>query len=43
LVTGEDIAPLVPHKVYQLSTPYAQLGPGRALMRAMQVAEGKGL
>jgi uncharacterized HAD superfamily protein len=42
LDTGEDIAPLVPHKVYQLPTPYAQYGAGRALMRAMERTEGEG-
>jgi hypothetical protein len=42
LDTGEDIAPLVPHKVYHLPTPYGTFGAGQTLMRALQVAEGKG-
>ncbi len=40
LDTGEDITPLVPHKVYQLATPYATFGAGRALARAMELAQG---
>jgi len=39
LDTGEDIAPLVPHKVYQLPTPYAMFGAGNALFHAMELAE----
>lgn len=36
LDSGEDISPLVPHKVYYLATPYGMLGAGRKLLRAMQ-------
>jgi len=39
---GEDIAPLVPHKAYQLPTPYGAFGAGRTLIQALRVAEGKG-
>ncbi len=31
----EDISPLKPYKVYDLSTPYEMFGAGRALMEAM--------
>lgn len=40
LDSGEDIAPLVPHKVYQLPTPYSMFGAGRELLDAMELAEG---
>ena len=30
---GEDISPLVPHKLYHLATPYGAAGAGRALAR----------
>jgi len=36
LDAGGDISPLVPHKVYHLSTPYGLQGAGRALMDAME-------
>jgi hypothetical protein len=36
LDTAEDIAPLEPHKIYYLPTPYNTFGAGRALMQAMQ-------
>ncbi|MBM3225094.1 MAG: hypothetical protein FJZ47_15010 [Candidatus Tectomicrobia bacterium] len=36
LVTAEDIAPLEPHRVSYLSTPYNTVGAGRALMQAIQ-------
>ncbi len=39
LETGEDISPLVPHKEYQLATPYGMFGAGRALLSAMEPAE----
>ena len=42
LDTGEDIAPLVPHKVYQLPTPYNMPGAGQALLRAMELGDGGG-
>lgn len=42
LDTGEDISPLVPHKVYHLATPYGTVGAGRALASAMEAAEGAG-
>jgi hypothetical protein len=40
LDTGEDIAPLVPHKVSQLPTPYGMFGAGKELLHAMELAEG---
>ncbi len=39
LDTGEDISPLVPHKVYHLFTPYPMSGAGRALANAMGLSE----
>ncbi len=42
LDAGEDISPLVPHKVYRLLTPYGTVGAGRALADAMELAEGPG-
>jgi hypothetical protein len=36
LDTGEDVSPLVPHKVYQLATPYPMFGAGQALFDAMK-------
>jgi len=42
LDTGEDIAPLVPHKVCQLPTPYPMFGAGRALFRAMELGKDSG-
>ena len=39
LETSKDISPLIPHKVYQLSTPYPMTGAGRALFSALQSAE----
>ena len=36
---GEDIAPLVPHKVYELATPYGTQGAAEALLRALQEAK----
>jgi hypothetical protein len=35
LDTGEDISPLVPHKVYCLPTPYDTVGTGRMLLDAI--------
>ncbi len=37
---GEDITPLVPHKVCQLPTPYGMFGAGRELFQAMELAAG---
>jgi hypothetical protein len=31
LDAGEDISPLVPHKVYRLPTPYGMEGAGRSV------------
>jgi hypothetical protein len=42
LDTGEDIAPLVPHRVYQMPTPYGMVGAGRVLMGALETAENGG-
>jgi len=39
LETCDQIAPFVPHKVYQLSTPYDTFGAGRALITAMRCSE----
>ena len=39
LDTGEDISPLVPHKVYDIFTPYALPGAGSALMNALESSE----
>jgi hypothetical protein len=39
LDSGDDISPLVPHKVYYVPTPYGTLGAGRTLMQAMEHAE----
>jgi len=36
---GEDISPLVPHKVYYLPTPYAAYGAAGALLAAAEVGE----
>lgn len=33
LDSGEDISPLMPHKVYYLATPYGVSGAGQALMQ----------
>jgi len=38
LDTSDDIAPLVPHKAYYLSTPYGVSGAGQALMQAAEHA-----
>jgi len=35
---GADVSPLVPHKVYQLATPYPMFAAGQALMDAMKAA-----
>jgi hypothetical protein len=35
LDTGEDISPLVPHKLYYMPTPYDTPGAGWALLNAM--------
>ena len=40
LDSGEDISPLVPHKVYHLPTPYATYGAAGALLAAAKVGEG---
>ena len=40
LDTGEDIAPLVPHRVYQLPTPYDMYGAGKKLSDALDLAAG---
>jgi hypothetical protein len=40
LDSGDDISPLVPHKVYYLATPYDSAGAGQALMDAMERTEG---
>ncbi len=34
---GDNISPLVPHKVYYLATPYNAFGAGQALMDAMKI------
>jgi hypothetical protein len=39
LDSGEDISPLVPHKVYDLPTPYATYGAADALLAAAKVGE----
>jgi hypothetical protein len=39
LDAGDDISPLVPHKVYYVATPYNAFGVGQALMDAMEHAE----
>ena len=39
LDSGDDISPLLPHKVYYLPTPYNAFGAGQALMDAMKHAE----
>ena len=39
LDSGEDISPLVPHKVYYLPTPYATYGAAGALLAAAEVGE----
>jgi hypothetical protein len=39
LETSKDISPLVPHKLYQLPTPYPMTGAGRALFSATQPVE----
>jgi hypothetical protein len=36
---GEDISPLVPHKVYELPTPYGTLGAAEILLQALQTAD----
>ncbi len=36
LDTGEDISPLVPHKVYDLPTPYGVVGVAQVLMDEME-------
>ena len=36
LEEGEDISPLVPHKVYELATPYGTLGAAKTLLQALQ-------
>jgi hypothetical protein len=42
LDTNEDIAPLEPHKVYYLPTPYDSFSAGEILMQAMQLSECDG-
>ena len=42
MTLGEDVSPLVPHKVYHLATPYGMVGAGGALASAMEAAEGAG-
>lgn len=39
LDSGEDIAPLAPHKTYYLSTPYDAYGAAGALMAAAKAEE----
>jgi hypothetical protein len=39
LDSGEDISPLVPHKVYYLPTPYATYGAAGALLAAAKVGQ----
>jgi hypothetical protein len=39
LDSGEDISPLVPHKVYYLPTPYAAYGAAGALLDAAKAGE----
>ena len=39
LDSGEDISPLVPHKVYYLPTPYATYGAASALLAAAKVGQ----
>jgi hypothetical protein len=39
LDAGDDISPLVPHKIYYLPTPYDSFGAGQALMDAMERTE----
>jgi hypothetical protein len=36
LDAGDDISPLVPHKVYYMPTPYDTFGAGQALLDAME-------
>ena len=36
LDSGDDISPLVPHKVYYLPTPYGVEGAARTLMAALE-------
>jgi hypothetical protein len=38
LDSGEDISPLMPHKVYYLATPYGVSGAGQALMQANEAS-----
>ena len=35
-----DIAPFVPHKVYQLLTPYGMQGAAKSLLESLEKAEG---
>ena len=37
---GENIAPLVPYKVYDLPTPYGTIGAAETLLQALQTADG---
>ena len=39
LDSGEEVSPLVPHKVYHLATPYGISGAGRALADAMKTPD----
>ena len=39
LDSGEDISPLVPHKVYHLPTPYATYGAAGALLDSAKAGE----
>ena len=36
-----DVSPLTPHHLYYLPTPYDTFGAGRALLDAMERAEGE--
>lgn len=38
---GDDIAPLVPHHVYELPTPYDTYGAAEVLMKALESDEKK--
>ena len=38
---GEDIAPLVPHHVYELPTPYDTYGAAEVLLKALESDETK--
>jgi hypothetical protein len=37
---ANDIAPLVPHKVYELPTPYGMHGAARLLVETLEKGEG---